>query len=88
VNFGYKLIGNSKYPQIATDYAKTFRVLASLPCDVFLGAHGVYYDMDDKLKRLRAGGHNPFIDPEGYRAYIKEREQEFRAELSAQQQTR
>ena len=88
VNSGYKLIGNSKYPRIATDYEKTFRVLASLPCDVFLGAHGVYYDMDDKLKRLRAGGRNPFIDPEGYRAYIKEREQSFRAELSAQQQTR
>jgi metallo-beta-lactamase class B len=90
VNSGYKLIGNSKYPQIATDYEKTFRVLASLPCDVFLGAHGVYYDMDDKLKRLRlrAGGRNPFIDSEGYRAYIKEREQAFRAELSAQQQTR
>jgi metallo-beta-lactamase class B len=90
VNSGYKLIGNNKYPQIATDYEKTFRVLASLRCDVFLGAHGVYYDMDDKLKRLRlrAGGRNPFIDREGYRAYIKEREQAFRAELSAQQQTR
>jgi metallo-beta-lactamase class B len=88
VNPGYKLVGNSKYPQIATDYEKTFRVLASLPCDVFLGAHGVYYDMEDKLKRLRAGGRNPFIDPDGYRAYIKEREQAFRAELSAQQQTR
>jgi hypothetical protein len=46
------------------------------------------YDMDEKLKRLRAGGRNPFIDPEGYRAYIKEREQAFRAELSVQQQTR
>ncbi len=87
VNSGYKLIGNSKYPQIAADYEKTFRVLASLPCDVFLGAHGVYYDMDDKLKRLQAGGPNPFIDPEGYRAYVKEREQAFRAELSKQQET-
>ncbi len=87
VNPGYKLIGNRQYPQIATDYQKTFRVLSSLPCDIFLGAHGVYYDMDDKLKKLRAGGRNPFIDPEGYRAYIKERERAFRAELSAQQQS-
>jgi metallo-beta-lactamase class B len=70
------------------DYETTFRVLASLPCDVFLGAHGIYYDMDLKLKRLRAGDRHPFIDPEGYRAYFKEREQAFRAELSAQQQTR
>lgn len=45
VNPGYKLVGNAQYPQIATDYEKTFRVLSSLPCDIFLGAHGVYYDM-------------------------------------------
>src|SRR6185437_14439260 len=61
VNPGYKLVGNRQYPQIATDYERTFRVLASLPCDVFLGAHGVYYDMEDKLKRLRDGARNPFI---------------------------
>jgi metallo-beta-lactamase class B len=86
VNSGYKLVGNTKYPQIAADYERTFRVLASLPCDVFLGAHGVYYDMDGKLKRLRAGDPNPFIDPEGYRAYIREREQAFHTELLKQQE--
>lgn len=85
VNPGYKLVGNQQYPQIASDYEKTFRVLESLPCDIFLGAHGVYYNMDDKLKRLPAGQPNPFVDPEGYRAYVNEREQAFRAELSAQQ---
>lgn len=84
VNPGYKLVGNRQYPQIASDYAKGFRVLASLPCDVFLGSHGIYYNMDDKLKRLHAG-HNPFIDPAGYRSYIAEREQAFRNELSAQE---
>ncbi len=88
VNPGYKLIGNSKYPQIAADYEKTFRVLKSLPCDVFLGAHGVYYNMDQKLKQLRPGGPNPFIDPAGYRAYVDAHEQAFRAELAAQEQPR
>lgn len=87
VNPGYKLVGNRRYPQIASDYEKTFRVLASLPCDIFLGAHGVYYDMDAKLKRLRAGEPNPFIDPEGYRDYVKEREQAFRAELASQRRS-
>ncbi len=86
VNPGYKLVGNTRYPQIASDYERTFRVLAGLPCDIFLGAHGAYYDMDNKLKKLRAGGRNPFIDPDGYRAYVAERERAFRAELSAQQQ--
>ena len=85
VNDGYKLVGNTNYPQIATDYEKTFRVLSSLPCDVFLGAHGVYYDMDAKLKRLQTGGPNPFIDPAGYRAYVAERGAAFRTELARQQ---
>lgn len=87
VNPGYKLVDNRRYPQIASDYEKTFRVLASLPCDVFLGAHGVYYGMNAKLKRLRPGGPNPFIDPQGYRAYVKEREQAFRAELASQRRS-
>jgi metallo-beta-lactamase class B len=85
VNSGYKLVDNRQYPQIAADYAKTFRVLASLPCDIFLGAHGAYFNMDEKLKKLVKGGPNPFIDPEGYRAYVQEREQAFRKELTAQQ---
>jgi metallo-beta-lactamase class B len=85
VNPGYKLVGNKRYPQIAADYEKTFRVLASLPCDIFLGAHGVYYDMDDKLKRLRTGARNPFLDPDGYRAYVSERKQAFETDLAAQQ---
>jgi metallo-beta-lactamase class B len=87
VNPGYQLLSNRQYPQIATDYETTVRVLASLPCDIFLGAHGAYYDMDAKLHQLRAGGRNPFIDPEGYRAYVNERERAFRAALSAQQQS-
>jgi len=84
VNTGYKLVGNKEYPQIAADYEKTFRVLASLPCDIFLGAHGAYYDLDAKLKRLNSGS-NPFVDPQGYRAYVKDREEAFRKELALQQ---
>lgn len=86
VNPGYKLVHNRRYPGIAADYEKTFRVLKSLPCDIFLGAHGAYYNMDEKMKEMRVGGPNPFIDPEGYRAYVDEREQEFQQKLKAQQQ--
>src|SRR5205807_8634886 len=39
VNPGYKLVNTAAYPQIAADYEKMFRVLRSLPCDLFLGAH-------------------------------------------------
>ncbi len=84
VNPGYKLVDNPLYPQIAEDYERTFRVLRSLPCDVFLGAHGSYYNMEAKFTRLKKGGANPFIDPQGYQKYVAEREQAFRAELRRQ----
>jgi metallo-beta-lactamase class B len=81
VNPGYKLVNNLLYPQIAEDYERTFRVLKSLPCDVFLGAHGNYYGMEAKFARIKEGGPNPFIDPLGYKSYVAEREHTFRAEL-------
>ena len=84
VNAGYKLVNNALYPQIASDYERMFRVLKSLPCDVFLGAHGDYYGMEAKYARMKQGGPNPFIDPEGYKSYIAEREQTFLAELAKQ----
>ena len=86
VNPGYILVGNTKYPQIADDYVKTFAVLKSLPCDIFLGAHGAYFGMKAKYEKMKAGGANAFIDPEGYRAYIAERESTFRNEWERQKQ--
>ena len=84
VNPGYILVGNTKYPQIAEDYVKTFAVLKSLPCDLFLGAHGAYFGMLAKYDKVKAGGPNPFIDPQGYRAYVDEREATFRKEWARQ----
>jgi metallo-beta-lactamase class B len=84
VNPGYKLVGNAKYPQIAADFEKTFRVLNSLPVDIFLGAHGSYYGMIAKYPLLKPNGPNPFIDPQGYHAYVAEREEAFRKEWEKQ----
>jgi metallo-beta-lactamase class B len=84
VNEGYKLVGNSSYPQIASDYERAFRVLKSLPVDFFLGAHGSYFDLDTKYPRMKEGTASPFIDPAGYKSYVADREKAFRAELAKQ----
>jgi metallo-beta-lactamase class B len=84
VNEGYKLVENASYLEIASDYERTFRVLKSLPVDIFLGAHGDYFDMKSKYPRLQQGAANPFIDPAGYKAYVADREEAFRAELAKQ----
>jgi metallo-beta-lactamase class B len=87
VDPGYILVGNKNYPQIGEDYQKTFAVLQRLPCDVFLGAHGGYFGLKAKYENLKAGAANPFLDPDGYRTYIAERNDVFRKEWLRQQQT-
>jgi metallo-beta-lactamase class B len=84
VNPGYKLVNNALYPTIAEDYERTFRVLKSLPCDLFLGAHGNYFDMETKYAQLKEGARNPFIDPDGYQKFVAQKEQDFRTELAKQ----
>jgi metallo-beta-lactamase class B len=84
VNPGYKLVGNAAYPQIASDYKRGFAVLDSLPCDIFLGAHGGYFGLKEKYPRWKNGDKDAFIDPAGYKAYIAERQHAFEAELEHQ----
>jgi metallo-beta-lactamase class B len=84
VNPGYKLVDNSAYPQIAEDYERMWRVLKSLPCDIFLGAHGNYFGLEEKYALVKEGGANPFVDPSGYKKYIAQKEQDFRTELARQ----
>ncbi len=77
VNEGYRLVNNEKYPGIAADFAKTFQVLKSLHCDIFLGAHGDYYGMEGKFAKMKADGPNVFMDPDGYRTWVADREQAY-----------
>lgn len=85
VNPGYQLVDNKAYPEIADDFAKTFEVLKSLPCDIFLGAHGGYYGMLERYPLLKEGKPNPFVNPEGYKEYVAQKERVFRTALAAQQ---
>jgi metallo-beta-lactamase class B len=85
VNPGYVLVNNKDYPEIADDYVRSFQVMRSLPVDVFLGAHGSFYNLTDKHARLeKGGGSNPFIDPEGFKQYVDRSEKTFQARLEEQ----
>ena len=76
----------ASYPGIAADYERTFAELKALPCDIFLGAHGLYFDMLGKLARAKAGaGEAVWIDPAGYKAAVAEHEQAFETELKREQ---
>ena len=84
VNPGYQLVKNQDYSEIASDYEMGFAILRKQKCDIFLGAHGKYYGMLEKYPNLKKSKPNPFIDPDGYQAYIKERHENFRRVLAEQ----
>jgi metallo-beta-lactamase class B len=81
----YKLVDNKDYPNIARDFEKQFATLRGLPCDVFLGAHASYYDMESKYARLKAGDALAFVDPAGYQAFIVDHQKTFEDQLKKQQ---
>jgi len=61
-----------------------WRVLKSLPCDIFLSAHGSYFGLEEKIRAHEKGRANAFVDPSGYKKFVAQKEQEFRAELAKQ----
>ncbi len=79
------LFNNAKYPNVVEDFQNTFKVLHSLPCDVFLYARATTIHLAEKEKRLQAGEKpNPFVDPKGCRDYVKENEDLFNKLLAEQ----
>jgi metallo-beta-lactamase class B len=72
------------YPGIGQDFQQTFSTLRALSCDVFLGAHGGYFDMLTKLKRYPQEGPHVFVDPDGYREFVADAEETFENALSKQ----
>jgi len=59
-------------PAIDAQYRHTFAILKSLPCDIFLGSHGSFFDLAAK-----SAGKKSFVDPDGYRAFVKSQEYDF-----------
>ena len=85
INEGVKLLGTRDYPNMADDFARTFQVLKSLPCDIFGAQHSYFFKMEEKVKRLH-GRSNPFVDPDGYRAVVSEAEADYMKQLTQERQ--
>ena len=78
-----RLTEDPTYPGIADDYARTFEVLKALPCDVFLAAHASFFDLAGKREvQSQQPDGNPFIDPDGYRAWVERGEKRYRERLA------
>lgn len=82
INPGVRLVNNTAWPTVADAYARSFQKLKALRCDVFLGPHAPFFEMEAKVQRLHANpATNPFIDAEGYRNYIASFEKLYHEQL-------
>jgi metallo-beta-lactamase class B len=81
----YRFVGRESYPGIRADFEKSFAVLKSLPCDIFLGSHGSFFDFVQKRERLLHGETTAFVDPDGYNRYLTDSEKDFREKVAKQE---
>jgi metallo-beta-lactamase class B len=74
------VMGGMRYPEQGADFERTFRVLRSLPADIWVSSHARLWGRYRKFVASATAKNpvDPFIDPEGYRAYIDTHEAEFR----------
>ncbi len=82
---GYRLVDNAAYPRIARDFEASIARLRALPCDIFLGGHSWDFGLHKKIEaRANDPSRNPFVDPEGYRAYLDRSEAALRKQIAEQ----
>lgn len=74
------VMGGMTYPGLDADIERSFRVMRSLPADIWVTSHArrwgryrKYLASDSARDKV-----TPFIDPEGYQAYVDSSESEFR----------
>ncbi len=79
------------YPDIQEDFERSFDTLESLPVDIFLASHAGFFNLEEKRKRLEngsvsKGSPHPFVDPEGYLAYIAKARKRFENAVAAEEE--
>ena len=74
------VVRGMRYPEQGADIERSLRVLRSLPADIWVTSRARPWGRYRKFVASKTAKNpvDPFIDPEGYRAYIDAAEAEFR----------
>jgi metallo-beta-lactamase class B len=74
------VLGAIRYPEQGADLQRSFRVLRSLPADIWVSSHARVWGRYRKFaaRDTARSPVEPFIDPQGYRAYVDSAEARFR----------
>jgi metallo-beta-lactamase class B len=82
INPGVTVSGMPKYPNIADDYARTFKAQKDMQIDVFLASHASQFKLHEKYKPGDAFNAERFVDPQGFKAAVEELEKTYRDQLT------
>lgn len=70
INPGVRMVGNPTWAGVGDAYAASFKRLKAMKCDIFLGPHANFFNLEGKRLRLEGAALNPFVDPEGYGRFL------------------
>jgi metallo-beta-lactamase class B len=85
-----RLTGKPSYTGIAGDFLRSYALLKALPCDIFLAAHGSFFDLlgkreiQKKADEKEGRQSNPFVDRDALRRYVESKEKGYRERLEAE----
>jgi metallo-beta-lactamase class B len=68
---GYRMARDPSYPGIGDNYLRTLRILETLTPDIWLAPHNETYDFEGKRTRSAREGAAAWVDPEGYRRWLR-----------------
>ena len=73
-------LAGMRYPEHRADLERSLRVLRSLPVDIWVTCHARWWGRYKKFVASRTAKNpvDPFIDPDGYRAYLASAESKLR----------
>jgi len=86
---GYRFTGDATHPSLVPTMRASIAKLATLPCDIMIGAHPSVGDLDGKVKARAANprGPNPFINPNACRALAAEMTKALEARIAEERKT-
>jgi len=82
---GNKLVGNKPYPDIVSDFRRSFRRLAAMKADVVLTGHPELADVQGRAARHRDDGPDAFVDPGLLQRLVANAQHDFEQELAKEE---
>jgi metallo-beta-lactamase class B len=82
INKGKRLLVDPTYPNVATDFATTFRRQKAMDVDIWVSAHANHYSLHEKYSPGQPYDPTRFVDPAGFHGKVAQLEAAFIAQLS------